>query len=46
MTIVYKATCTGLMGLGIVLVVVGAVLKYAVTVTPTSLNINVVGVIL
>jgi len=37
---------TGLIGFGIVLVVVGAVLKYAVTVTTTGFNINAVGVIL
>lgn len=37
---------TGLIGLGIVLVVIGAILKYAVTVTTTGFNINAVGVIL
>ena len=37
---------TGLIGLGIVLVVIGAVLKFAVTVTTTGFNVNAVGVIL
>ena len=37
---------TGLIGLGIVLVVIGAILKYAVTVTTTGFNVNAVGVIL
>jgi beta-lactamase regulating signal transducer with metallopeptidase domain len=35
-----------LIGLGIVVVVIGAMLKYAVTVTTTGFNINAVGVIL
>jgi uncharacterized membrane protein len=37
---------TGLIGVGIVLVVIGAVLKFAVTVTTTGFNVNAVGVIL
>jgi membrane-bound ClpP family serine protease len=41
-----RGTGTGLIGLGIVLVVIGAILKYAVTVTTTGFNINAVGVIL
>jgi hypothetical protein len=41
-----RGTGTGLIGLGIVLVVVGAILKFAVTVTTTGFNINAVGVIL
>ena len=39
----YKGTGTGLIGLGIVLVIIGAILKYAVTVTTTGLNIKVIG---
>ena len=42
----YKSTGTGLIGLGIVLVVIGAILNYAVTATTSGLNINTVGVIL
>jgi vacuolar-type H+-ATPase subunit I/STV1 len=42
----YRGTGTGLIGLGIVLVVIGAILKFAVTVTTSGLNINVIGVIL
>jgi len=41
-----RASGTGLIGLGIVLVVIGAILKFAVTVTTTGFNINAVGVIL
>jgi hypothetical protein len=41
-----RASGTGLIGLGVVLVVIGAILKYAVTVTTTGFNINAVGVIL
>ena len=41
-----RGTGTGLIGLGIVLVVVGAILKFAVTVTTTGFNVNAVGVIL
>jgi len=37
---------TGLIGLGIVLVVAGAVLKFAVTVATTGFNLNTIGVIL
>jgi uncharacterized protein DUF6458 len=37
---------SGLIGLGIVLVVIGAILKFAVTVTTTGFNVNGVGVIL
>ena len=37
---------TGLIGLGIVLAVIGAILDWAVTVTTTGFNINSVGVIL
>jgi hypothetical protein len=36
----------GLIGLGIVLIVVGAILDWAVTVTTTGFNINSVGLIL
>jgi hypothetical protein len=35
-----------LIGLGIVLVVIGAILKFAVTVTTTGFNVNTIGVIL
>ena len=35
-----------MIGLGIVLVVIGAVLKYAVTATTTGFDVNTVGVIL
>jgi hypothetical protein len=42
----YEGTGTGLIGLGIVLVVVGAILDDAVTATTSVLNINTVGVIL
>jgi beta-lactamase regulating signal transducer with metallopeptidase domain len=42
----YRGAGTGLIGLGIVMVVVGAILDYAVTATTTGLNINTVGVIL
>jgi hypothetical protein len=35
-----------LIGLGIVLVVIGAILKFAVTVTTTGFNVNAIGVIL
>jgi membrane-bound ClpP family serine protease len=41
-----RGTGTGLIGLGIVLVVIGAILKFAVTVTTTGFNVNAVGVIL
>jgi membrane-bound ClpP family serine protease len=41
-----RGTGTGLIGLGLVLVVIGAILKFAVTVTTTGFNINAVGVIL
>ncbi len=34
------------MGVGVVLVVIGAILDYAVTATTSGLNINAVGVIL
>jgi uncharacterized membrane protein YidH (DUF202 family) len=37
---------TGLIGLGIVLAAIGAVLKYAVTVTTSGFNVHAVGVIL
>ena len=37
---------TGLIGLGIVLVVIGAILKFAVTVTTSGFNVHAVGVIL
>jgi hypothetical protein len=37
---------TGLIGLGIILTVVGAILDWAVTVTTSGFNINSVGVIL
>ena len=35
----YKGTGTGLIGLGVVLVVVGAILDYAVTATTSGLSI-------
>jgi hypothetical protein len=41
-----RSAGTGLIGLGIVMVVIGAVLRYAVTVTTTGFNMNAVGVIL
>ena len=41
-----RATGTGLIGLGIALVVVGAILAFAVSVTPSGFNISTVGVIL
>ncbi len=41
-----KGTGTGLIGLGIVLVVIGAILDYAVTATTSGVNINTIGVIL
>jgi short subunit fatty acids transporter len=41
----YKGTGTGLIGLGIVLVVIGAILAWAVTATTSGVNINTVGVI-
>jgi uncharacterized membrane protein YidH (DUF202 family) len=41
-----RGTGTGLITLGIVLVVIGAILKYAVTVSTNGFNINTVGVIL
>jgi hypothetical protein len=37
---------TGLVGLGVVLGVVGAILKYAVSVDTSGFNINTIGVIL
>ena len=37
---------TGLIGFGIVSVIVGAILDYAVTVTTSGFNINTVGLIL
>jgi Domain of unknown function (DUF6458) len=42
----YRGAGTGLIALGIVLVVIGAILKWAVNVTTTGFNINAVGVIL
>lgn len=42
----YRGAGTGLIGLGVVLVVIGAILDYAVTATTSGLNINTVGVIL
>lgn len=42
----YRGAGTGLIGLGIVLVVVGAILSWAVTVTTTGFNINAVGLIM
>jgi beta-lactamase regulating signal transducer with metallopeptidase domain len=41
-----RGTGTGLIGLGIVLVVIGAILDFAVTATTSGLNINTVGAIL
>jgi hypothetical protein len=37
---------TGLMAFGLVLIVLGAILKFAVTVTTSGFNINTVGVIM
>lgn len=42
----HKSTGTGLIGLGIVLIVVGAIMKFAVSVTTTGFNINTADVIL
>jgi len=42
----YRTAGTGLMALGVILGVVGAILKYAVNVSTTGFNINTVGVIL
>jgi len=42
----YRGAGTGLMGGGIVLVVMGAILEFAVSVTTTGFNINTVGLIL
>lgn len=41
-----RGTGTGLIGLGVVMAVIGAILKYAVTVTTTGFNVNTGGVIL
>ena len=40
-----RATGTGFMGFGIALIVIGAIMRYAVTVTPTGFNIHTAGVI-
>jgi hypothetical protein len=42
----HRGAGTGLIGLGVVLVVIGAILDYAVTATTSGLDINTVGVIL
>jgi hypothetical protein len=41
-----RGTGTGFLGLGFVLLIVGAVLRYAVTATATGFSINTAGVIL
>jgi Domain of unknown function (DUF6458) len=41
-----RGTGTGLLALGIVLVVVGAIMRYAVTATTSGFNIHQAGVIL
>ena len=41
-----RGTGTGFLGLGIVLLIVGAVMRYAVTATTDGFNINTAGVIL
>ena len=42
----YRASGTGLIGLGMVLVVIGAILDFAVTASTSGFDINTVGVIL
>lgn len=41
-----RGTGTGLLGLGIVLLIVGALMRYAVTATTEGFSINTAGVIL
>jgi len=41
-----RSAGTGMMVFGLVLIVLGAILKYAVTVTTSGFNINTIGVIL
>ena len=41
-----RATGTGFLGLGIALLIVGALMRYAVTATTDGFNINTAGVIL
>lgn len=41
-----RGTGTGLLGLGIALMIVGALMRYAVTATTEGFNINTAGVIL
>ena len=41
-----RGTGTGLMGLGIVLGIAGAIMRYAISVTTTGFNIHTAGVIL
>jgi membrane-bound ClpP family serine protease len=41
-----RGTGTGFLGLGIVLLIVGALMRYAVTATADGFNINTAGVIL
>ncbi len=41
-----RGTGTGFLGLGIVLLIVGALMRYAVTATTDGFNINTAGVIL
>jgi membrane-bound ClpP family serine protease len=41
-----RGTGTGFLGLGIVLLIVGALMRYAVTATTEGFNINTAGVIL
>jgi hypothetical protein len=43
---VYRGAGTGLIGLGVVMGVIGAILKYAVSVDTTGFNINTIGLIL
>ena len=41
-----RGTGTGFLGLGIVLLIVGAIMRYAVTATTSGFSINTAGVIL
>ncbi len=41
-----RSAGTGLIGFGIVMVVIGAILKYAVSVKTTGFNLNTTGIIL
>ena len=42
----YRGAGTGLIGGGVVLAVIGAILKYAISVDTSGFNINTIGVIL